>query len=83
MLTQHFRDSEWQLAENAEGPEVGVGRRLASVFREFFTNEKKAGFGNLPVSRHETFEKGRGHIEIRQASWATDLYWIDKKLREH
>lgn len=56
---------------------------LAHALREFFADGETAGFGNLPISRHQTVEKGHGRIETRQALWVTHLSWLDKPLREH
>lgn len=56
---------------------------LANALREFFADGEAAGFGTLPVSSHQTVEKGHGRIETRKALWVTDLSWMDRKLREH
>jgi predicted transposase YbfD/YdcC len=56
---------------------------LANALREFFAVGKVAGFGDLPVSSHQTVEKDHGRIETRQALWVSDLSWLDKKLRAH
>ena len=58
-------------------------KTLANALREFFADSEAAGFGHLPVSSHQTVEKGHGRIETRQALWITDLSWLDKKLRQH
>lgn len=55
---------------------------LAGALREFFADGESAGFGSLPVGRHETIEKDHGRIETRRAVWVGDLSWLDKKLRE-
>jgi len=56
---------------------------LATALREFFADGETAGFGTLPVGRHQTVEKDHGRIETRQALWVTDLSWLDQKLKEH
>lgn len=55
---------------------------LATAVREFFADGEATGFGSLPVSRHESVEKGHGRIETRRALWVTDLSWLDKKIRQ-
>lgn len=55
---------------------------LANALREFFADGETGGFGDLPVSSHQTVEKDHGRIETRQALWITDLSWLDKQLRE-
>jgi hypothetical protein len=52
------------------------------ALREFFADGEAAGFGSLPVSRHQTIEKDHGHLEAQQALWITNLSWLDKKLQE-
>jgi predicted transposase YbfD/YdcC len=54
---------------------------LAIALREFFADGDSAGFGALPVSRHQTIEKEHGRIETRQAAWVTNLSWLDKDIR--
>ena len=56
---------------------------LATALREFFADGEAAGFGTLPVSRHQSVEKDHGRIETRQALWITDLSWLDRKLQAH
>jgi predicted transposase YbfD/YdcC len=55
---------------------------LAEAVDEFFAEGETLGFGRLPVSRHETVEKGHGRIETRRALWVTDLSWLDKAIRQ-
>ena len=55
---------------------------LADAVEEFFAEGDAQGFGRLPVSRHETVEKGHGRIETRRAAWITDLSWLDKAIRQ-
>ena len=55
---------------------------LATAVREFFADGETTGFGTLPVSRHESVEKGHGRIETRRALWVTDLSWLDKEIRQ-
>ncbi len=56
---------------------------MANALREFFTDGETAGFGALPVSRHQTVDKDHARIETRQALWVTNLSWLDRKIREH
>ena len=56
---------------------------LADALREFFADGETWGFGSLPVSHYQSLEKDHGRIETRQATWVSDLSWLDKKLREH
>jgi len=58
-------------------------KALASALQEFFADGEAAGFGALPVSRHQSVEKAHGRIETRQALWITDLSWLDRKLQAH
>lgn len=55
---------------------------LANVLREFFAEGESSGFGNLPVSRHQTVEKDHGRIETRNHLWVTDLSWLDRPIRQ-
>ena len=57
--------------------------KLADALREFFTDAAAAGFGALPVSRHETVEKDHGRIETRSAWWVSELAWLDRPIRQH
>lgn len=70
------RSGDYLLAvkDNQEG--------LASALREFFADGQSAGFGSLPLSQHETLEKGHGRIETRRALWVNDLSWLDKEIRQ-
>lgn len=54
---------------------------LAEALREFFDEGETGGYGRLPVSRHETVEKGHGRIETRRALWINNLSWMDAALR--
>lgn len=58
-------------------------KALACALQEFFADGEAAGFGALPVSRHQSVEKDHGRIETRQALWITDLSWLDRKLQAH
>ena len=56
---------------------------LADALREFFAEGETWGFGSLTISHYQSLEKDHGRIETRQATWVSDLSWLDKKLREH
>lgn len=56
---------------------------LAKALREFFAQGEAAGFGALPVTRHQTVGKDHGRIETRNHLWVSDLAWLDRPIRQH